>query len=356
MKAILIIGCSLALCLFSAQSLELKEQYTSTIPVNNWDDTLLYGPQLPCYYSRAVSEYIRRAFQDSKGNLWFGTNTDGLAKYDGKALSYLTVKEGLSGSQVTGIMEDKNGNLWFSTSDGITRYSPSENNPRIRVFRVEDGLSHPSTWSVFQDSKGTIWAGTFSGLCRFNGTRFEDYPLPDAEKSWIRAITEDKNGNLWIATSDKGAFKISAEKTEQFSKKEGLCSNDLTCILEDKKGTIWFSSMDGGVSKYNGTVFTHFTAKKELGNNEVWTIYEDKSGNIWFPSEGYGVYRYKDGFLAHFDEKEGFAVKAIQTIYEDRSGRLWFGGGDSGNGKSLLLYFGGAFTPVTKEGPWEEGC
>lgn len=355
MKAFFI-GAAVILCLYSAQTLEVEKQKAYTPETGHREDTVVYGPQLPCYYSRAVSEYIRRTFQDSKGNLWFGTNTDGLAKYDGKKLAYLTIKQGLSGSQVTGIIEDKNGNLWFSTNEGITRFNPFKTENNITRFSKEDGLNHISTWSIFQDSKGTIWAGTFSGLCRFNGTKFEDYPLPNAEKSWIRSITEDKKGNLWVATSDKGAFKISAGKTEQFSKKEGLYSNDLTCILEDKKGTIWFSSMDGGVSNYNGTAFTHFTAKKEIGNNEVWTIYEDKSGNIWFPSEGYGVYRYKDGVLAHFGEKEGFPIKAIQTIYEDRSGRIWFGGGDSGNGQSLLLYFGGAFTPVTREGPWEAGC
>lgn len=355
MKAF-IIGALVLFCHYSTQTLNIKKLNVTIPKSDDPEDTVIYGPQLPCYYSRAVSEYIRRAFQDSEGNLWFGTNTDGLAKYDGKTLSYLTVKEGLNGSQVTGIMEDKNGNLWFSTNEGITRFNPSKNENNMTRFSAQDGLSHASTWSIFQDSKGTIWAGTFSGLCRFNGTRFEDYPLPNAAKSWIRSITEDQKGNLWVATSDKGAFKISAERTEQFSKKEGLCSNDLTCILEDKKGNIWFSSMDGGVSKYNGTTFIHFTSEKEIRNNEVWTIYEDKSGNIWFPSEGYGVYRYKDGVLLHFGEKEGFSVKAVQTIYEDRSGGLWFGGGDSGNGKSLLLYLGGSFTPVTREGPWDAGC
>lgn len=351
MKAFLIIGSSLVLCLYSAQSLDLKKQQPALTPISNWDDTLLYGPQLPGYYSNKVSEYVRRAFQDSRGNLWFGTNSDGLAKHDGKGLAYINMEQGLSASQVTGIMEEKNGNIWFSTSDGITRYTPSETNPKIRVFRTEDGLCDASTWSIFQDSKGTIWAGTFKGLCRFNGKNFETVPIPHAEKSWVRAITEDRKGNLWIATSDHGAFKFDGKTMQQFSTKDGLCSNDLTCILEDSKGFIWFSSMDGGVSKYTGNTFTNFTAEKEIGDNEVWTIYEDQAGNIWFPSEGFGVYCYKDGKLTNFGEKEGFYMKAVQTIYQDRGERLWFGGGNG-----LWLYFGGKFTPVTKDGPWEIGC
>jgi ligand-binding sensor domain-containing protein len=31
-----------------------------------------------------VSQYIRSIFQDSKGNLWFGTIGDGVVRYDKK--------------------------------------------------------------------------------------------------------------------------------------------------------------------------------------------------------------------------------------------------------------------------------
>lgn len=344
------IGITVIMCFYSAQTLKVKEQQKPEpvvyIPMD--DSLLVYGPQLPDYYPNKISQYVRRIFQDSKGRLWFGTNTDGVALYDGKGLSYLSVREGLSGMQVTGITEDKAGNTWFSTTNGISRYDEKHT---IRNFTEKDGLTDASTWSIFLDSKGILWAGTRLGLCRFNGERFEAFPVKGAEESWIRSITEDREGNLWIATADKGAFKIRETKVQQFSQADGLCSNDLTCILEDKNGNLWFGSMDGGLSKYDGKSFQNFTAGKEIGSNEVWNICEDKTGAIWFSSEGNGVYRYSDGQLSVFGEKQGFPMRAVQSVYQDKQERIWIGGGSG-----LYLYFGGHFTPVTRNGPWEEGC
>ena len=312
MKAILIVGSSLVLCLYSAQTLDVKKQEALISKMDYRDDSLVYGPKPPCYYSNTVSEYVRRIFQDSRGFLWFGTNSDGLALFDGYKLSYLNTVDGLSGSQVTGIMEDKQGKIWFSTNNGISRFDlgakPGKN---FQNFGEQEGLSHKSTWSIFQDSKGTIWAGTLKGVCRFNGTNFEAFSLPNAEDSWIRSITEDKNGNMWFATADKGAFKFDGTTFQQFTEEDGLCSNDLTCILEDQKGNIWFGSMDGGVSKYSPWEkseknFTNFNSKNGIEDDEVWTIYEDQKGTIWFSCEGFGLYIYQDQKIHHFNEKQDF--------------------------------------------------
>lgn len=42
-------------------------------------------------------------------NLWFGTINNGAAKFDGKALTYLTTENGLIGNTVTSFAEDKQG-------------------------------------------------------------------------------------------------------------------------------------------------------------------------------------------------------------------------------------------------------
>ncbi|MNY31848.1 Two component regulator propeller [compost metagenome] len=114
---------------------------------------------------------------------------------------------------------------------------------------------------------------------------------------------------------------------------------------------MWFGSMDGGLSIYDGKSFRHLNTENGIGNNEVWNIYEDQSGIIWFASEGYGIYRYDKGKLTVFGEKEGFPMKAVQSVYQDKQERIWLGGGSG-----LYLYFGGQFTPVTRNGPWGEGC
>ena len=56
-----------------------------------------------------IGEYVTSAFEDSKGNLWFGTNGNGIARYDGEKLKYFTTKDGLPSDRVTALKEDSNG-------------------------------------------------------------------------------------------------------------------------------------------------------------------------------------------------------------------------------------------------------
>ena len=44
----------------------------------------------PVEEHRQISMYIREVYQDRAGDMWFGTNGDGVARWDGDALTFLT--------------------------------------------------------------------------------------------------------------------------------------------------------------------------------------------------------------------------------------------------------------------------
>ena len=69
-----------------------------------------------------ISEYVIEVFEDTKGNLWFETMSDGAARYDGKVFTHFTTQDGLCNNDVGSILEDKNGNIWFGTEGGVCRY------------------------------------------------------------------------------------------------------------------------------------------------------------------------------------------------------------------------------------------
>ena len=66
---------------------------------SNNKDTTNYGPaQDPRFAaqqakSNQVSQYIRRMFQDKDGNIWFGTNDQGVCKYNGKTLPIIVLNK-----------------------------------------------------------------------------------------------------------------------------------------------------------------------------------------------------------------------------------------------------------------------
>ncbi|MFT6742843.1 MAG: hypothetical protein ACJAVF_004364, partial [Paraglaciecola sp.] len=50
-----------------------------------------------------IGEYVREVFQDTKGNLWFGTLSKGVARFDGKSLTYFSREQGLGDNQINEI-------------------------------------------------------------------------------------------------------------------------------------------------------------------------------------------------------------------------------------------------------------
>ena len=306
-----------------------------------------------------IAQYIRQIYQDKNGNFWYGTNSYGVAHFNGDSIAYFSIAEGFGGHQITGIAEDTDKNIWFSTDQGIVKYDWSINEDGRKQFTNYDKqiyFQDQHLWCVFVDRKGTIWAGSEKGVFHFDGINWVPFKLPYPEEilgqfvtdGTTFSITEDRVGNLWFSTHAYGAFKYDGQSFTQYTEKDGLTNNSIDQIFEDSKGNIWFGTRFGGLSRFDGEQFENFTQRNSIiGTNEIHVIYEDKAGNIWFSSKGYGIYRYDGQSFTNFYKEQGLHVRAVQTIFEDREGRFWAGGGGG-----LYRYDGQSFINVTKNGPW----
>lgn len=273
---------------------------------------------------------VRRIFQDSRGDYWFGTNGKGVLHYDGNVLTKYSIDEGFGGWAVRGIVEDAQGNVWFATSGGVSKY----NGKTFDNYTGVDGLPHSDVWSIAIDRKGTLWVGTLKGLAVLNGQVFFPFDLPESKPDnsrgvtspWIvHSIMEDSQGKMWFGTNG-GAYIYDGTTLSNLSEKDGLCHNTVNSILEDQHGHFWFATHHNGVCRWDGNTFTHFGSEDGIRNTEAWSLYEDRSGNIWFPIENDGVYRWDGTQFMAFHEAEGLGIAAIQSIYEDNNGLIWAGG------------------------------
>ncbi|TNE55933.1 MAG: hypothetical protein EP338_01750 [Bacteroidetes bacterium] len=302
-----------------------------------------------------VGNCVRNIHQDHDGNLWFGTNGYGVARYDGEKLTYFSIDNGFSGNQVTDIREYNDGKIWFATYGGISIYDGES----FRNYTVEDGLSNEWVWCVHKDRKGDIWAGTAKGLCKLKGSRFEVVQLPASpvnnpeatvSPDRITDILEDRDGDLWFSSDGCGVYRFDGQKFSVITNKDGLCDNTIYRLFMDRRGNIWFGSMFGGLSRYDGNEFISFSTKNGiLGDDEVCEIYEDRAGNIWFSSEGFGLYRYDGNSFRNYAKKEGLGVLAVQAVLEDKDGRFWVGGCGG-----LYRLIGTSFVHITQYGPWKD--
>jgi len=321
-----------------------------------------------------LCQHLRKIFQDSNGDLWFGTNVYGLMHYDGDTLRYYNEEDGLGGGRITGILEDKERRLWVATHNGLSMHKLSMRDHdavvRFKTYNAENYFLSNDNWSLFIDSKEEIWLGTIDGVVKFDGERFTKFPVlkgavPDTTSilsyDRIVSIMEDKNGHMWFAIDGFGITIYNPEMEEEgafrfLTEENGLQDNNIANLMRDSRGDLWIGSMFGGMSKYDGMNFTHYAKEGIVSGPETYALYEDSKGQIWFASENFGVYMYDGQSFLNLYTEEGLQTNGILSIYEDKEGRIWFGGWGGlfrYDPSGILSDDIRLIVPVTRDGPWE---
>lgn len=273
--------------------------------------------------------FIRRVFEDSKGQYWIGTNEEGVCRFRNNEEKYFTTNDGLSGNSVRAIAEDKTGNLWFATNKGVSKYDGRS----FTQFTTRDGLPSNDVWSLLTDSHGNTWFGTAAGACRFDGRIMEIFPVTVLAAAYptrftaglVWSMLEDRFGNIWLGTDGSGVYKYDGKEMRSYTSQQGLAGNNILSLLEDKEGNIWMGTWKNGLIRFDGTHFTNYTQKEGLTNNDIWSLTQDTNGNIWIGTLGGGINYFNGKTFGNIQETEGITNNSVQQVFFDHKGILWIG-------------------------------
>src|SRR5262249_18078208 len=120
-------------------------------------------------------DHTHSIYGDRDGSIWFGTD-HGVSHYQARKFVPVPFQDQLIGATVNAIRRDARGDLWFGTfSHGVYRYDGNS----LTQFTTKDGLPANQVGSVFDLPSGELWIGTALGLSRFTGTNFA--PVPGLE-------------------------------------------------------------------------------------------------------------------------------------------------------------------------------
>lgn len=116
--------------------------------------------------------YIRKVYEDKKGNIWVGTIEE-LLRYDPlqRKLTRFETTAHFDSIQVSGvcnsIFEDKDGRLWVGTQKGLHLIADGRFQRR---YTTQDGLPENIVQSMLEDKAGNLWVATTAGISRLNST------------------------------------------------------------------------------------------------------------------------------------------------------------------------------------------
>jgi len=307
--------------------------------------------------------------QDSKGFMWFGTQT-GLNKYDGYSFTvYHDDPAGLMGSFIFRIIEDRAGKIWIGTDGGLNMFDRVENRfTRYRTDANDPGsIGGTEVRALFEDRQGNLWVGsTGGGLSKFmkDSGKFIHYRHdPDNPNSLnsndVCAIYEDSLNNLWVG-SLHGDFDRFDRESEIFYhcfyKNKKLSENEIWNITGDREGNLWISTYRSGLYKMSFTgngepEMIHYTSDPKdvnsISGNYIFTVMEDSQDRLWIGTEndGLNLFDRQKGKFTHYKADPfndyGLNNNSIWSAYEDRTGNIWIG--THAGGIQLLPKYGGYF-------------
>jgi len=300
------------------------------------------------------SNTVNTVFQDSKGFLWFGTET-GLNRYDGYRFKIFqnnrNDSNSLSNNYIWSICEDSQGYLWIGTDGGgLNRFDPRTESFLRFQNNINDStsLSTDIVQTVYQDGKGNIWVGTWDGglnLLRKDGKSFIRF-MHDPKNSTslsdnkIHFIKEDSDGNLWIGTDGGGLNRFDPSTLSFISFKHdpknpsSLSFDMVTDMVEDAEGNLWLTTYGEGLNLFDKKK-GKFTSYKLQGNgvlpssNVFWKIMQDRNGLLWITTQTEGLVIFNPSTKTFTWLKEnknargGLPANILQDVFEDRSGVLW---------------------------------
>lgn len=201
-----------------------------------------------------------------------------------------------------------------------------------RVWNPKNGIPLYIS-AITQTRDGYLWFGTATGLIRYDGVKFTSFNKQTSDKLKnieVRALLEDRQGNLWIGYMGGGVVQMRKGEFTSFTTKDGLISNSVFSLYEDWEGKIWIGTQNGISCLMNRKLVSYSLSKSLL--KEVATICQDSEGSLLIHlSSGVKesqIYQFQKGELRPYDFSRVFKkigiLSSTQIInYGFDNGLFW---------------------------------
>ena len=181
---------------------------------------------------------VTAVVQASDDAMWIGTNGDGLYRWQAGVFRHFTTGNGLLSEIVLAISPGASGDVWVGTPDGLNHIEGST----VRAFTSADGLPDDLVRSLLLGKDGSLWIGTRRGLVHWNNNQFVTLTHADGLKSdligsLLQSSSSDNSVDLWMGTFD-GLSLLHDGMITTFTQKDGLSGDTITSLAEGPHSTV----------------------------------------------------------------------------------------------------------------------
>lgn len=205
--------------------------------------------------------------------------------------------------QVWDLKVDAKGRIWLATDhEGLLLVDLK--NHEMRQFLNnkfdESSISENTLRNIYMDDHGLVWIGSFKN--GVNMYKEGSASMMNLEVGDINAVAEDRFGNYWLGSNDRGILVYNPKRQEvvaHYTKENSpLFGNIMVGAYSASDGSIWFGGYNSGLTRCipkndsgEATIINyHYTGEAGgLATDNVWSVTEDKWHRIWIGTLGAGI-------------------------------------------------------------------
>lgn len=240
--------------------------------------------------------------EDNEGNVWLGTINKGIARLSPHTdqqgtLEFLDDSQGLPNNRVWSWYQDRENSIWVGTNGGVIRL---RNAPFISLTE-QQGLIGNYVRTLLQVADQKLLVGTSNGLGLIDQGQPQSAVTDESVKNHrnlsVLSLAPHPEGGAWIGTYQQGLLHwqphpssyYPGKLTQVWDEDSNLPSNEIRAILNDRQGNLWLGTPNGLVLRQPSGKVQHFTKDNSpLPGNFVMALAEDETGKIWVGT-GVGV-------------------------------------------------------------------
>ena len=193
------------------------------------------------------------------------------------------------------------------------------------LYDATNGLPTSEANYILCSKDGYIWIGGYSGIIRYDGSVFERLDSSDGLTSG-RGLFEDSLGRIWVGTNDNGVVVLDGDNRIRFTVADGLSASSVRVFEEDKEGNVFIGTTDG-VSYVDKDMKLHVIEDARLNNERVLRLSMGQDGILYGQTKSGAIFRIENCELTGYVEGDDLEIGPVTTILADPKdpGKLYLG-------------------------------
>ena len=247
---------------------------------------------------------------------------------------------------VSAIAQDAHGFIWLGGEKGVGRFDGTQ----LKIYRKEPGnansLPRNFVRDITFDSNGVLWVATTAGLAYYEPSidgfipfKLNKKLLEEQLSTDVSSVAVDKLNNLVVGTHI-GMAIIDPQRQSlrvyrnDVNDSQSISNDYIRAVLVDSKNYIWVGTSGGGLNRLD-LERRHFTRymhseinPNSIIDNDIRAIMEDDKGRIWAGSYGAGISRLNvDGSFTSYShdpkDSNSLGANSVHDILQDSEHRIW---------------------------------